>query len=163
MKRTNWSFPLRGKKIPLFPIEKVYGQDYWVRRRVDKREGARERAAAQVRVFVREPLLPWAQTYRNLTGTGNAFRNLWAFSLHLDNRQSGFRPLQSNSKEGLGLLKARENQSPLPFAPPRQQLGDQTARRGRKTWTWAMIYYLKEKNMYHMPDVHLGVWQKLLF
>lgn len=106
MKRANWSFPLRVKKIPLFPIKKVYGHDYWLRR-VGKREGARERAVlhttVQVRGFVH--VLPQSQSYIHLTGMGNTVRNLWAFSLLSENRQRGFHPLKSNAKEGLGGLK----------------------------------------------------------
>jgi len=63
------------KKFPLFPIKKVYGHDYQVARSVEKREEARERAAlhtaGQLRAFGHAPLLPWAQTYSHLTGTGN--------------------------------------------------------------------------------------------
>lgn len=126
MKRANWSFPLRVKKIPLFAIKKVYGHDYWVRRRVDKREGARERAAphsrVQARGFAREPFLPEDQTYSHLTGTGNTVRNIRASNLHSENGQSGFYPSKSNSKEGLASLKTGENWGTFPSSPLRSPL-----------------------------------------
>lgn len=164
MKRANWSFPLRPKKIPLFPIKKVYGNDYWVKRVDKKRRGQGKRSphsAGQVRGFVAEPLLSWAQTCSHLAGTGDTLRNLWPFSLHPEKSQSGFQPLKSNSRGGLGSLETGKLEH-LPFrfcASP-----SSASWWVSKTWAWATIYYLKgKKKKYHMPGIHIGVWQKLLF